>query len=602
MRRGDAFDAFYRGHRLPVLQQTYAFVGDVETAERATSDAFAQAVQQWRRLEHDQHPDGWLRVRAFRASGHPRNRARRPWYERAAKIDDANRPLLLGLQDLAPTARTLVILRYLVGLDRTAAAREAGVTEQHAAELLDRAMTGLRIRLPDLTDASLRAGLAGLGRDLDGVPEVTPSVLRREGRRRRRSRAALVGLATLAVLMVAGALTAVTPDPKRAAAPAADTPRWVPVVVPSVRVSQLLPLDRVTALAPAATWRVRSTSWDNAATGPVNSCLPFVTGDPHAAHSWVRRFSFGRGAAAQSLQVSLSRAAARAAFRRTMDAYGQCSARGRQLTTYDRIRRTGDRAALAEYRIVRRSVTTTDAVAVAQTGLVVTSIVVDARGSAGPSAAVLSQVLGRAVDDVCRPAGGRCSTQHPVVSPAVPPKSPADGDFLSVVDLPAPARTRGRWVATVPAGTGRNPAATVCDRTSFTSTHGARTRTFVIDGDRRVPPTFGVTETTGRVPTSAAAARFVEHVRGVVASCHHRQLSVVVVRTTRLTPAANGVAGYLWLVRAQLSQRSAQRYVTAVLRVNRTVAQVTFTPTGSYTLSPAQLLAVVRRAGQRAAG
>jgi hypothetical protein len=36
--------------------------------------------------------------------------------------------------------------------------------------------------------------------------------------------------------------------------------------------------------------------------------------------------------------------------------------------------------------------------------------------------------------------------------------------------------------------------------------------------------------------------------------------------------------------------------------VKRTVAQVTFTPTRSYTLGPAQLLRVVRRAGQRAAG
>jgi DNA-directed RNA polymerase specialized sigma24 family protein len=602
MRRGDAFDAFYREHRLPVLQQTYAFVGDVETAERATSDAFAQAVQHWRRLEHDQHPDGWLRVRAFRASGHPRNRPRRPWYERAARIDDANRPLLLGLQELAPTARTLVILRHLVGLDLPAAAREAGVADGPAAELLDRAMTGLRIRLPDLAEDTLRAGLAALGRDLAGVPEVTPSVLRREGRRRRRSRTVLVGLATLAVLMVAGALTAVTPEPRRAAAPAADTQRWLPVVVPAVRVSQLLPLDRITVLASTATWRVRSTSWDNATTRPVDSCLPFVTGDPHAVHSWVRRFSFGRGSASQSLQVSLNRSAARAAYRRTVDAYGRCSAPGRQLTAYDRLRGTADRAILAEYRIVRRSATTTEAVAVAQTGLVVTSLVVDMHGSAVPTTAALSQVLGHAVDQVCRAAGGRCSTGPPVVSPAIPPNTPADGDFLTVVDLPAPARTTGRWVATAPARTGRNTAATVCDRTSFGSTRRARTRTFVIDGDPRVPPAFGVTETTGRVATSAAAARFVDHVRSVVASCHHRQLSVVVAQTTRLTPAANGVAGYLWLVRAQLSRHSTQRYVTAVLRVNRTVAQVTFTPTRSYTLSPEQLLRVVRRAGERAAG
>jgi DNA-directed RNA polymerase specialized sigma24 family protein len=442
MRRGDAFYALCRAHRSSILHQTYAFTGDPETAQRATRDAFAQAARHRRRLVRDPDADAWLRARAFRASDRSRNRGRRPWYVRAADIDDANRPLLLGLLDLPPTVRTLVILRYLVGLDIPAAAREVGVSDGQAVELLAGAWGPLRRRAPGITEEALPARITGLRHDLDDLPVNALSEADRRGSGPRRTHVAMAGLVTVAALVAAGALRAAGPDATPTATPDPGTSRQAPVASP-----------------------------------------PLVMQHP--------------------------------------------------------------------------------------------------------------------VDNVCRDASGRCGPARATLSASVPPKAPADGEFLSVADLPLPTHSRGRWVATIPTASARNPAATLCDRTSFSSTRRARTRSFVVAADNRVPVTYGLAETTGRLATRRAANHFVDVVHAVVSTCHRRQLSLVIVKTTRLTSRSTGADGYVWSMKAQLSRNRSQRYLTAVIRVRRTVAQVTFTPTDRYPLSTARFVRLVSRAAHR---
>jgi DNA-directed RNA polymerase specialized sigma24 family protein len=601
MGRGDAFDRFRRAHRSSILHQTYAFAGDPETAQRATSDAFGQAARHRHTLVRDPDAGAWLRARAFRASDQDRNQGRRPWYVRAAEIDDAHRPLLLGLQDLSPSVRTIVILRYLVGLDLPAAAREAGVGDRQAGELLHRALGVLRRRVPDITEETLPARLGSLQDDVARMPMDPPSGMHRDGGGRRRTHVALAGLAALAALVAAGVLRAATPDHRTAATPESGGSRHVLAPLPRIGASQLLSLDQVAALDASATWRVRSTSSDSAGTAAIGGCLRFGATDPRAVHSWVRRFGSGRGEASQALQVSPTEAAARSAYRRVVVAYGRCTAPGRQLTAYDRLRRTGDRATLVGYRLVRRSATSSEIVVVAQTGLAVTSIVVDTTEPARPTAAAASRVMQRAVDNLCRDAHGRCSTVPPALSASMPPTSPTDGEFLSVVDLPGPTGGSGRWLATIPAATAENPAATLCDRTSFASTRHARTRSFVVAAAKGPADTFGLTETTGRLATRRAASHFVSHVHSVVSGCHHRQLSLVVTGTTPLGSRATGSDGYVWSVKARLSRNRSQRYLTAVIRVRRTVAQLTCTPTDTHPLSTGRFIRLVSRAERRLA-
>jgi DNA-directed RNA polymerase specialized sigma24 family protein len=605
MRRGDAFDAFYRRYRPRILHQTYVFSGDTETAQRATKEAFVDAAHHWRKLQADPDAEAWLRVRAFRAAGLARNRGRRPWYVRAFEIAEDHRPLLLALQGLSPTERTLLILRYVVGSNVAAAAREAGVSDEQASDLIRRSIRTLSTKVP-VEEANLAARLDGLRDDLESVANDRTTSLRRDGRRRRRSHLVLAGLAGVAALVAAGALTAVAPGHRNATVPpGSEGPADVPVTVPAIRVSQMLPLQSVADADRAGGWKVESTSWDKNALTTYDACLPFVTSDAHAEHFWIRKFSAGsgnHGDAFQTLQVSLTRSTARAAYQRVVTAYGQCSAAGRQLVEYDKVTRSGDQAALMRFNETDGSDVRVQTIAVARTGKVLTSFAVTQPESSSVSMPAVAALAQDAVDQVCGPAGGRCGSSTPRMSAAIPPEAASDRSFLSVIDLPTPRGITGRWLATAPAKAGSNPAATQCDKASFDPTTKPMTRTYVVDGDASVPATFGVTETTAHFAAASAAASFVDHVRGVVRGCHGRQLSLAVSKTKSLHADPDGVDGYIWSINAQLSEKQAQKYLTALIRVDDRVAQVTFTPTDKYNLAFDQFEGVVTRAGQRLAG
>jgi DNA-directed RNA polymerase specialized sigma24 family protein len=604
MRRGDVFDAFYRRYRPRILHQTYVFSGDTETAQRATKEAFVHAAHHWRRLQADPDAEAWLRVHAFRAAGLARNRGRRPWYVRAFEIAADHRPLLLALQGLSPTERTLIILRYVVGSNVNAAAREAGVSEEQARDLIQRSIRTLSTKVP-VEEANLPARLDGLRDDLESVADDRTTSLRRDGRRRRRSQLVLAGLAGVAALVAAGALTAVAPGHHAATVPPGNEgPNDVPVMVPSIRVSQLLPLRTVVDTDRTRDWQVESTSWDKDAVTTYDACLPFVTSDAHAEHFWIRKYSAGSGKtsdAYQTLQVSLTSSAARVAYQRVITAYGQCSAAGRQLVEYDKVTRSGDEAALVRFNETVGSDVRVQTIAVARTGKVVTSFAVTQPEPSSVSMPAVAALAQDAVNQVCGPAGGRCGSSTPRMSVAIPPEAASDRSFLSVIDLPTPRGITGRWLATSPARAGSNPAATQCDKASFDATTHPMTRTYVVDGDAKVPATFGVTETTAHFADASAAASFVNHVRTVVRGCHDRQLSLAVSKTQALHTHPDGVEGYIWSINAQLSEKQAQKYLTALIRIGDRVAQVTFTPTDKYGLDFDQFVAVVKRAGQRLA-
>ncbi len=602
MGRRDAFDAFCRALRPSILHQTYAFVGDPDTAQHATSDAFVQAAHHWRKLRHDPQAEAWLRVRAFRASGSVRNRPTRPWYVRAAEIDDATRPLILALQGLSPSERTLVVLRHLVGIELAPAGREAGVTDQDARELLAKAEQAVAAQT-GIGTPQLGPALAGLRRDLVDIPVDRPAALRREGARRRRSHVLLVGLSSLATLIAAGALTASESNRDTVVtAPGGDGPADIPLTVPSVRVSQLVPLRRVARLLPGARLDVRSTSWDKQANSRYDACLDFARSDRHAVHFWLRSFAVHRpapGRVLQTLQVSLGASAARSAYLRTVRAYAICQAPRRQLVDYATVSATGDRAALVQLRYARAKEARLHSVVIAQSGRVVTSFVADTPESQRVPARHLVTLLRRGVDDICVGPHGSCTVGPARAVRGRPPSASRERGFLSAVDLPLFPTLHAHWIATAPRSTQSNPAATGCDQADFAGSSPLLTRTYVVSGSGAAPTTFGLTETIGTFGGRRRAAAYLARIKANVDRCHKRQLSLGVPSEATLSRAADGAAGYVWIVAARLNATTTQKFWTSLIQVRDRVVQVTFTPAGGYDVDSQQFTDLVRRAAKR---
>jgi len=123
MTRVDEFDAFYSESRREVLHQVYALTGDLSASAAAVEDAYAHAWQHWPKVRRGDpldyvRPEAW-RGALLRHTAHLRRRRH---------ADGADTALLDALADLSTSARRLVILQTLAGLDLSTAAREVGVT------------------------------------------------------------------------------------------------------------------------------------------------------------------------------------------------------------------------------------------------------------------------------------------------------------------------------------------------------------------------------------------------------------------------------------------------------------------------------------------
>ena len=211
MARADTYGAYYREARSRLLHQVYAYTGNTEVAQRSLADAFVSAGHHWRKLVDNPDKDAWLRERAFRASGRPQNRSRKPWYVSAMNTADEHRPLLGVLATLEPTDRKLIVLRYLVGLDLPAAGREAGVPDSAALLSIETSLAKLDEADIDTSPRALTALLQHLHVDLLEEPVDRAGRLKREGNRRRRSHMVLAGVTSLALAIGAGAVTAAQP-------------------------------------------------------------------------------------------------------------------------------------------------------------------------------------------------------------------------------------------------------------------------------------------------------------------------------------------------------------------------------------------------------
>jgi hypothetical protein len=283
---------------------------------------------------------------------------------------------------------------------------------------------------------------------------------------------------------------------------------------------------------------------------------------------------------------------ARSGFKTAGSWFAACELTRMQLLTVRSVTDLGDDA---EQYVLRAwgGKAATFVVGIARTGRITTVTLTRTSGAARPDLTANLRFLVAAVDDLCPTTlGGHCSSM-PKAKTVPAPQAGRLPMMLSEFDLPPAAGVVKPWVGTTPKKALRNLAATGCDHSTF---HGgawkhAATRSFLVP-DGQLAASFGITETVGRLPDTQATS-FMAGVRAKLASCPDRELGTKVLRIS------NGPTMSAWRVRTQVSDKETVTFLMGVARSGGAVAQVGFVPDGRHSMTEAQFVALVRRAGER---
>jgi hypothetical protein len=300
--------------------------------------------------------------------------------------------------------------------------------------------------------------------------------------------------------------------------------------------------------------------------------------------------------AVQTAELSQNVRAARRAWRQSLTWYAGCAAPQVQLGQTTQVADVGNEAMLVQLRDWRDG--RTYLAGVARTGKITTTTFYRTDDNAEPDVTGAIRMLGQAVNGMCpTPQGHRCATTP--TTRRVPPVAVGEvPGLLTSVDLPVVAGVSRPWVGSEPLEARNNVAATTCDRTDFAAgpVRNNVTRTFLIPG-ARLPPTFGVTETAGALPSTAQARAFVATLRSKMRSCSDRDLGADV--TALASSSSNAGEHAVWRVSVELTNRQTVTYLMGVVRRGATVAQLGFVPGGDVTIGPGPFEALVLRAGER---
>jgi hypothetical protein len=389
-------------------------------------------------------------------------------------------------------------------------------------------------------------------------------------------------------------------------APVTSSPSSSPSPTPRVAAPAMLEAREVARLGGPGGWRVRRTDANTAGDGLNSVCQQRRFADPRGYAALVRVFRGAgapRRAAVQTVEVSRSVAAARRTYRTTVGWYAGCRVARLQVLRGYRVEHVGDRAEVLTMRRYGDPVTSLS-VAVARTGSVVTSTVATTVGPA-PQVRRVVGALADAVRHLCTTgvSGGpsRC-VSTPTFAP-VPPPPAGPGEergILAIADLPPVGRVDHPWVGTRPAAVRRNPSATACDRADFAKAGArtVRTRTYLVP-QARLPERFGLSETYGRFATPQAAQRFVAGARRAVQGCERRDVTASVGAEHRVVRRSPQLDASRWLLRIAVSRTDEVAFRVGFVRVGRSVAQVTFTPSADADMSDEGFGALLERAGDR---
>jgi DNA-directed RNA polymerase specialized sigma24 family protein len=604
MQPEDAFDAFYSSTRRGLLQQTLALTGDPRAAEAAVRNAYTGAWQHWRKVSRLDDPLDWVRPRAWRqAQRRHTARVRRRHRDPAP----GHQAVLSALAGLPAPQRRVLLLVELAGLDAASAAAELGSTQDAAERDLRAGTEALAARL-DLPEDRLGEPLRSLDQPVDRITLPRPSIVRGSGRKRRH-RHLLVGTAAAAALALGAGAAAYEPGaagrtPSAATSPTSSasgsaSPSVDPRATP-VTADDLLDGRQLRGLAGPRPWRVDGTGTNTTGNGINSVCQQDRFADPQGLSAIVRAsHTVGqpRRTAVQTVELSRSVRQARAGFRTAVGWFAGCQVARVQVLDAHRVAGLGDEAQLLTVRMWKRPVRTVS-VAVARTGTITTSTVTTTVGSAPPPVGRVTGSLADAVRQLCIRAGAGACVAGERARAVPPPPSGEPPGVLAVADLPPAGAIDRPWVGTRTARPARNPSATTCDRSAFTSAgaRAVRARTYLVP-QARLPARFGLSETYGVFGSAKAAAGFLAGVRAEVAGCEKRDLATQVSPERRTTTGRADASR--WDLTTKVSEQDEVRFRLGFVRVGARVAQLTFAPVDGGDMTQAAFDALVTRAGDR---
>lgn len=585
------FDEFYLASRRRLLLQCLALTGDLAASRIAVREAFIAARQHWRKVGHLPDPEDWVRPRSWSIA--QRRSVARIWH-REKGLSDQQAAALDALSNLTDPQRRTVLLAYLASLSLAGIGRELARTPAVTERNLQQGTDALALTL-ECDSSLIRLQLESLAPLVTspGLPRVT--VIRRNGRRRRRLHAAMGSVLGLAVTAGAGWFVA--------AGASEHTPTPQAVVHPVTHTMLLRP-HQVSPIAPKQQWRAVSTSTNTTGTGINTICQRSRFADDRGLGTWVRKLrSDGkpRREVVQTVEISASPGAARKAFETTLGWYAGCREARVQLGRAYQVTNLGDEAEVLRINLggaQRRSVVVT----VARSGSLTTSTVLTARSARAGSLRPVLLAARAGMHNVCpSSAVTDCVAGNPSITPVLPPPSGEVPGMLATADLPPISTIDKPWVGTDPMTGGPNLAATTCDHANFTAAGAtrARSRTFLIP-QAKLPERFGLTEVYGRFPGPKAAKRFVAVVQHRMSTCEHRQLGTKITHHLDKRHGLHASTYSLWRQTAEINRHKAVvSFWMGIAQVGPYVAQVNLTPSPHADVDAATFRGLVVRTRDR---
>lgn len=588
MPTAEEFDEFYVSTRRGLVLQTFALTGDLSASRSAVRDAYVAARHHWAKVGRDADPEAWVRPRALAAA--QRRHTVRPWHKER-HVDEDQAATLEALHELNDVQRRTLVLTHLTTLPLEQIAREIGLPLTKISVQFDEASAAVATAL-GCEPHELGARLDRLGAAADTVKLPRPPIIRRNGMRRRRNHAAIGATLIAATTVLAGSFVLVS-------SPAAPAPAAVTLVSQRMLLTpvQLAPLTSKQA------WSEVSTGDNTAGTGKNTMCQTSRFADDNGLGTWVRKFTatgVPKRTLVQTVEISNSPGAAKAAYATTLGWYAGCEVARLQLVDAYKVTGVGEEAQVLRLRIPAKQ-DRVFVVGIARTGSLTTSTVLQTNASTPLAAGKVAATLAASVRNLCasKVAGVCVSTVRTVES--LPPPSGETTGMLAVADLPAIGKVDKAWVGTDPVGAATNPAATPCDKANFVKAGGrrAQTRTFLIP-QAKLPARFGLTETIATFPSPAAAQKFVAQIVSRMKACPDRELGSTVTNTLVQNAGPKATAYARWRLESQVNKKQFEiNYWMGVARVGRSVAQVNLTPVESYDVTRDQFTELLIRARDR---
>lgn len=145
------FDEFYRREADALARALALATGDVDLAQEAVDEGMVRAYQRWRKVGRYDNPAGWVyRVSLNWARNRIRNHKREvltdEWVEHPY-VEEVDVDLQRALASLTDEARSVVVIRYILGWSTIDTANALGITEGTVKSRLSRALERLEVLL-----------------------------------------------------------------------------------------------------------------------------------------------------------------------------------------------------------------------------------------------------------------------------------------------------------------------------------------------------------------------------------------------------------------------------------------------------------------------